>query len=187
MFPRFKGLLGNRLRVLVTGGAQTSPAVKAFLRKCYPNVTVVDSYGITEVGNLLPRNTPPWPLQGGIATNNKFKIGVLLKLVDAPELGFFTTDKPYPRGEVCVQSPFMASGYYGDEELTKECFKDGWFHTGDIGVQKNKVTIEIIDRKKNIFKVILLDFVIFNVKSYLKENLFLQSTLKMCLLENASL
>lgn len=78
---------------------------------------------------------------------------VKVKLIDAPEMGFFLTDKPNPRGEVCVKSPYMASGYYKESELTENSWKDGWFLTGDIGMLTPERTIEIIDRKKNIFKV----------------------------------
>lgn len=47
---RFRALLGDRVRLIVTGGAMTSPDVVAFLRECFPELTVIDSYGITEVG-----------------------------------------------------------------------------------------------------------------------------------------
>jgi long-chain acyl-CoA synthetase len=40
-----------------------------------------------------------------------------VKLESCPELGYTTEDIPYPRGEVLVRSPAMASGYL-DAELT---------------------------------------------------------------------
>jgi long-chain acyl-CoA synthetase len=43
-------------------------------------------------------------------------------------------------------------GYYKEPEKTKEAFHDGWFATGDIGVQYNDGTFAIIDRKKNLIK-----------------------------------
>ena len=78
---------------------------------------------------------------------------IKIKLIDVPEMNFFVSDKPFPRGEICVKSPYMADGYYGDQQLTNESFKDGWFCTGDIGILEKDGKITIIDRKKNIFKV----------------------------------
>lgn len=46
------------------------------------------------------------------------------------ELGFTTSDLPYPRGHIYVKTPQMISGYYKNEEATKENFEDGYFKTG---------------------------------------------------------
>jgi long-chain acyl-CoA synthetase len=44
-------------------------------------------------------------------------------------------------------------GYYKRPDLTDECIdKDGWFHTGDIGVWVEGQFLKITDRKKEIFK-----------------------------------
>lgn len=73
-------------------------------------------------------------------------------------MGYLTTDTP-PRGEVCVQTAYMITGYYKNTQDTQEKFKDGYFCTGDIGVMQRPGYVKVIDRKKNIFKLAQGEFV----------------------------
>lgn len=36
-------------------------------------------------------------------------------------------------GEICIKGPILADGYLNDKEATKHAFKNGWFHSGDLG------------------------------------------------------
>ena len=84
-----------------------------------------------------------------------------MKLVDVPEMGYFTTDVP-PRGEICVKTPSMIDGYFKSPDVTADKFVDGYFLTGDIGVLEggdDGGRVRIIDRKKNIFKLAQGEFV----------------------------
>ncbi len=44
------------------------------------------------------------------------------KLVDVPELGYFSTDRPHPRGELLVKTDDVFPGYYNRPEVTAELF-----------------------------------------------------------------
>ena len=67
------------------------------------------------------------------------------------------TDKPYPRGEIVIGGGVVTAGYYKNEALTSEAYRDEdgerWFYTGDIGETYPDGSIKIIDRKKDLVKL----------------------------------
>ena len=66
----------------------------------------------------------------------------------------YTTDGPEPKGQVCVRGDSIFKKYFKDPKNTAETVdKQGWNHTGDIGVILPNGALKIIDRKKNIFKL----------------------------------
>lgn len=77
-----------------------------------------------------------------------------LKLVDVPAMGYSAEDKPYPRGEVCVRGENQFTGYFKDPVNTAATIdKEGWVHTGDVGLLDDVGRLKIIDRVKNIMKL----------------------------------
>ena len=141
--------LGGRCRLIVSGGAPLSPQVQEFMRVvfCCP---VLQVYGLTEVGSMT-LTTPDDKKFGHVGPpvpSNE------VKLVDVPDMGYTSRDRPLPRGEICCRGPNVFVGYYRDEAKTREVLdSDGWFHTGDIGQWNEDGTLSIIDRKKNLFKL----------------------------------
>ena len=156
VFNKMKKAFGGNVHVMITGSAPISPDVIDFLKICC-SCPILEGYGQTESGGgsfLTSVNDPNSGHVGGVLSNAEFK------LVDAADLGYTTKDKDLvtgelmPRGEVCIRGAGIFTGYYKDEEKTKEALdSDGWLHTGDIAQLIPNGSIKIIDRKKNIFKL----------------------------------
>jgi long-subunit acyl-CoA synthetase (AMP-forming) len=71
-----------------------------------------------------------------------------------PELEYYSTDLPHPRGEIQVKGTSIITGYFKNKEKTIELFdEEGWLNTGDAGVILENGSIKITDRAKNIFKL----------------------------------
>ncbi|KJE90154.1 fatty acyl-CoA synthetase [Capsaspora owczarzaki ATCC 30864] len=150
VFDKMKLILGGRVRYMITGSAPIDSKVLEFLRVCFCPV-VFQGYGLTETcaasaitnynDTLLGRVGPP------LAVNE-------YKLTDVPDMNYFVTDKPNPRGELWIRGNNVFKGYFKDPKKTAEDLDaDGWFHTGDVGMWNEDGSLSIIDRKKNIFKL----------------------------------
>ncbi|KAL2536343.1 Long chain acyl-CoA synthetase 4 [Forsythia ovata] len=149
VFNKVKEGLGGKLRLILSGAAPLSSNVETFLR-VVTCAHVLQGYGLTETcaGSFVARPDemsmigtvgPPLPV-----------VDVCLESV--PEMGYDALASA-PRGEICIRGKCLFSGYYKQEDLTKEVIIDGWFHTGDVGEWQPNGSLKIIDRKKNIFKL----------------------------------
>ncbi|MDT5389793.1 MAG: fatty acid CoA ligase FadD9, partial [Mycobacterium sp.] len=82
------------------------------------------------------------------------------KLVDVPDLGYFGSDVPHPRGELLVKSDQLFPGYYKRPEVTAEVFDaDGYYRTGDIVAELGPDQVRYVDRRNNVLKLSQGEFV----------------------------
>ncbi|MBW1601480.1 thioester reductase domain-containing protein [Streptomyces sp. JJ66] len=82
------------------------------------------------------------------------------KLADVPELGYFRTDTPHPRGELLLKSDSIIPGYYKQPELTRDLFdEDGYYKSGDIVAELGPHRIAVVDRRKSVLKLSQGEFV----------------------------
>ncbi|XP_039279984.1 long-chain-fatty-acid--CoA ligase 4 isoform X2 [Nilaparvata lugens] len=153
IFSKTKQLMGGRLRLILTGGAPLSPDTHELIKICLCD-TVIQGYGLTEtcscatVMDLHDRSN-------GRAGNPATVCDI--RLIDWDEGNYRVSDKPFPRGEICIGGKNISPGYYKNAEKTKEDFfeDDGkrWFRTGDIGECHADGVFKIIDRKKDLVKL----------------------------------
>ena len=141
------GLLGGRLLSGSFGSAPLAPELREFMEACL-GFKMDDFYGSTEVS--------------GVSRNNRVLRPPIIdyKLVDVPELGYFVTDKPHPRGELLVKTHSLMLGYYKRPEVTASVFdEDGYYMTGDIMAETAPDELVYLDRRNNVIKLSQGEFV----------------------------
>lgn len=139
--------MGGRLRLLVSGSAPLAGNVLSFIR-CAMGCVVVEGYGQTECVAPCTLNIQGDPTVGQVGPPISC---CHIKLVDVPDMEYFSSNS---QGEICVKGHNVFKGYLKDPEKTAETIdKDGWLHTGDIGMWLPNGTLKIVDRKKHIFKL----------------------------------
>ena len=136
----------SSLRWIVTFGASNSPeALRRFQQYC-PKANLLNGWGMTET------NAPTTVLamgSGKIESVGRPAPWIEVKIFDerAQEAGTGGV------GEIAVRGWVVTDGYYKDEALTREAFKNGWFHTGDLGRFDSDGDLYIVGRKKEMIKV----------------------------------
>ncbi|KAI1751182.1 AMP-binding enzyme [Xylaria castorea] len=149
--PKVRAAVGmDRCRSMVSGSAQLDPNVQEFLRAAFGN-NFVSGYGLTE-----SYASTCCQIEGDFSLGNNG--GPLptteVCLESQPDLEYFVTDKPRPRGELLLRGTSIFREYYKNEAETRKALDpDGWFHTGDIAEFDELGRIKIIDRKKNVLKL----------------------------------
>ena len=142
-----QSLLGGRFVSALTGSAPISPELKSWVEE-FLDMHLLEGYGSTEAGAVF--------VDGMIRRPPVIDY----KLVDVPELGYYATDRPHPRGELLVKSEQMFPGYYKRPEVTAEVFDaDGFYKTGDIVADLGPDQVKYLDRRNNVLKLAQGEFV----------------------------
>ncbi|MGW5753044.1 carboxylic acid reductase [Nocardia rhamnosiphila] len=142
-----RNLLGGRYLAATTGSAPISAEMRAWVES-FLDMHVVDGYGATETGSIAVDGRVRRPPVSHY------------ELVDVPELGYFRTDRPHPRGELVVRSDTLVPGYYKRPEVTARVFDaDGAYHTGDIFAEVGPDQLLYVDRRSFVLKLSQGEFV----------------------------
>ncbi len=128
---------GNFYEVIV-GGAAFNQEIEQFLRSINFPYTV--GYGMTECGPIICYED--W---------KKFKGGSCGKAAPRMEVKILSPDPQNIVGEIVCRGDNVMLGYYKNPEATEEVLdKDGWLHTGDLGIMDAEGNVTIKGRSKNM-------------------------------------
>ncbi|XP_017797375.1 PREDICTED: long-chain-fatty-acid--CoA ligase 4 isoform X1 [Habropoda laboriosa] len=159
IFGAARQVLGGRVRLILCGGAPLTPDTHTQVKICLC-VTVTQGYGLTETtscATVMDKHDRSTGRVGAPTTVCD------IRLENWEEAGYRVTDTPFPRGEIVIGGENVSAGYYKLPDKTKEDFfeEDGrqWFRTGDIGECHADGSIKIIDRKKDLVKLQLGEYV----------------------------
>ncbi|HTF94460.1 MAG TPA: AMP-binding protein [Verrucomicrobiae bacterium] len=133
------------LRCLAITGGKVHPAVLEALRKTItPNI--YRTYASTDSGQMAISKPADMDTKPNAAGRPVWCVD--LRIVD-------DDNKPVKVGEVgeiICQSPLATHGYYKNPEATNASFRDGWFHTGDLGYFDEEGYLFVAGRKKDMVK-----------------------------------
>jgi len=135
IFSKWKEALGGNLELISSGSAALQPRLARVFSAA--GMTIAEGYGMTE-------SSPVITVSEEANKGNKF--GCVGRAIDGVEI------KIAEDGEILCKGPNVMQGYYKDPEKTAETIKDGYLHTGDIGVIDADGFLKITDRKKELFK-----------------------------------
>ncbi|OGU62363.1 MAG: long-chain acyl-CoA synthetase [Ignavibacteria bacterium RBG_13_36_8] len=133
VFGKLRAKTGGRMRFFISGGAALARELGQFFEAA--GILIIEGYGLTESSPVITANRL-----------NDYKFGTVGKPVPGVEV------KIAKDGEILASGPNIMQGYYKNKKETEATIKDGWLHTGDLGVYDAEGFLIITDRKKHLFK-----------------------------------
>jgi fatty-acyl-CoA synthase len=137
-------LRGSRLRWIISGAEPVPRPVIAAMNDELPGANVVQGYGLSEFPTIATALRPEEAIPRAGSAGRPLSIVTLAVESDAGAVS------PLGEGEVLIRSPATMRGYYRLPEETAETLRDGWLHTGDLGVVDDEGYLTITGRKKDM-------------------------------------
>ena len=129
---------GDNFFEIIVGGAAMNQDIEIFLKGIGFNYTI--GYGATECAPIICY--APW---------NQFRQGSCGKAAPRMEVRIDSADPQHVPGEILTRGMNVMLGYYKNDEATAATLdKDGWYHTGDLGIMDAEGNVFIKGRSKNM-------------------------------------
>jgi long-chain acyl-CoA synthetase len=141
VFSKWQAALGGELEMVMVGGSALQPRLARIFWAA--GIKAIEGYGLTETSPVIAFNSL-----------EEHRIGTVGKALKNLEVKISQEEGYRPgEGEILVKGPSVMQGYYKNPEATEQAIdRDGWFHTGDIGMFDDAHFLRITDRKKEMFK-----------------------------------
>ncbi|MGH9452254.1 MAG: AMP-dependent synthetase/ligase [Terriglobia bacterium] len=139
---KLRARFGGKVKYLISGSAPLSRDITEFFYAM--GLPVYEGYGLTETSPVVAVNYPGAVRLGSVGPVLR---NVEVKLGETPE-----TEEGKEGREILVRGANVSPGYYMQEAETRAAFRDGWFHTGDLGKMDADGFLSITGRKKNLLK-----------------------------------
>ena len=136
----------DTLEFLGAGGAKRPAAQVGVEKQTLPLADIASGYGMTETNALGLGISGDEYVEKPELAGRLYPPLQEIKIVD-------DNDIQLPNGqlgEICLKSPANMRCYFNKKKETDAVLKDGWMHTGDLGILDNEGLVTIVDRKKNI-------------------------------------
>ncbi|MEU1275557.1 AMP-binding protein [Streptomyces sp. NPDC005799] len=141
--PEFAEADLTSLRSAVVGGAAVSASLlQAWVAK---DVALRQIYGMTEAGGIAT-STPVREFREHPDSCGSGHIFTEVRVVR--ENG--TPAPAGEQGELVIRGPGVTPGYWNSPEVNAEVFRDGWLHSGDLGVMDEDGRVRFVDRLKDL-------------------------------------
>lgn len=125
-------------------GASSNPEIIRRFKRHAPNTSLVNGWGMTETSPPTMISEPD-----NVRSIGKVPPGIEIRIIDLE-------DRPVPYGEigeVVIRGNAVCLGYYKDPQLTSQMFRNGWFHTQDLGKFDKGGNLYIVGRIKEMIKI----------------------------------
>lgn len=154
--PEGRGLDWSRFKVLIGGSALPKGLAREAMDR---GLQVMAGYGMSETCPIVTL-AQLQPELAGAAPEERLDVlvraGFPIPLVRAGIVD--AEDRPLPRdaeqsGELVLRAPWLTQGYFRDANRSRELWRGGWLHTGDLAIRDDRGYVRVTDRLKDVIKI----------------------------------